>query len=221
MYIYDILDGALIRCATNFRPTSLQESVIYSFFSMKQSHDLPRRCIIAHTTATKQAKTLLPSGAHHRKPCTRAHSRTENTFLTALLEELPRGACSSRSPWPCQSLAPFPRNLTAYLKSFLRDMFFSLSLAMTLPTAISKSSCVTCTRRSRSAYMPASVQTALISAPLAPGSFSAIFERSMPRIKFIFREWIFKMSARAPSLGLGNSILRSIRPGLHISQQGH
>lgn len=44
----------------------------------------------------------------------------------------------------------------------------------TLAVAISKSSCVTCTRRSRSANMPASVQHAFISAPDAPGILSAI-----------------------------------------------
>ena len=46
-----------------------------------------------------------------------------------------------------------------------------------------------------------------------PGILSAIFRRSMPRIRFIFREWIFRMSNREDSLGLGNSILRSMRPG--------
>lgn len=50
------------------------------------------------------------------------------------------------------------------------------------------------------------------SAPLAPGIASAIFRIFIPRIKFIFREWIFKMSARAFSSGAGNSILRSILP---------
>ena len=43
--------------------------------------------------------------------------------------------------------------------------------------------CVTCTRRSRSANMPASVHTALSSAPLLPVICSAIFFRSMPRCK--------------------------------------
>mmetsp|Transcript_65222 Transcript_65222/g.149376 ORF Transcript_65222/g.149376 Transcript_65222/m.149376 type:complete len:225 (-) Transcript_65222:569-1243(-) len=92
-------------------------------------------------------------------------------------------------------------------------MFLSASLLMILDTVMSKSSWVTWTRRSRSANIPASVHTALISAPDAPGSCSAILARSMPRIKFILREWIFRMSARAISLGLGNSILRSMRPG--------
>mmetsp|Transcript_64602 Transcript_64602/g.104479 ORF Transcript_64602/g.104479 Transcript_64602/m.104479 type:complete len:245 (-) Transcript_64602:711-1445(-) len=104
-------------------------------------------------------------------------------------------------------------NLQNYLNSFRSDMFLSLSLLITLATAISKSSCVTCTRRSRSAYMPDSVHTALISAPEAPGSFSAIFAKSIPLIKFILREWILRMSARAASFGFGNSIFLSIRPG--------
>ena len=45
------------------------------------------------------------------------------------------------------------------------EMFFSESFCITLATAISKSSWVTCTRLSRSANIPASVHTALLSAP--------------------------------------------------------
>merc|ERR1711879_798264 len=100
-----------------------------------------------------------------------------------------------------------------YLKSLEMDILRSESFFMTLETAISKSSCVTCTRRSLSAYIPASVHTALISAPEAPGMVSAIFLRLMPRVRFILREWILRISRRAFSLGLGNSIFRSIRPG--------
>lgn len=37
----------------------------------------------------------------------------------------------------------------------------------------------------------------LTSAPDAPGMSSAIFLRLMPRVRFIFLEWIFKMSRRA------------------------
>ena len=44
---------------------------------------------------------------------------------------------------------------------------------LTFAQAISKSSWVTCTRRSRKANMPASVQAAFISAPDAPGILSA------------------------------------------------
>lgn len=47
-----------------------------------------------------------------------------------------------------------------YFHNFLIDIFLSESLVITLPTAISKSSCVTCMRRSRNANIPASVQTA-------------------------------------------------------------
>mmetsp|Transcript_33176 Transcript_33176/g.93948 ORF Transcript_33176/g.93948 Transcript_33176/m.93948 type:complete len:206 (+) Transcript_33176:207-824(+) len=100
-----------------------------------------------------------------------------------------------------------------HFHSFLRLMFLSVSFFITFATAISKSSWVTCTRRSRRAYMPASVQHAFSSAPEEPDILSAIFVKSMPRMRFILREWIFKMSTRLPSLGFGNSILRSIRPG--------
>ena len=47
-----------------------------------------------------------------------------------------------------------------HFQSLRRDMFFSVSFFITLATAISKSSCVTCTLLSRRANMPASVQTA-------------------------------------------------------------
>lgn len=99
---------------------------------------------------------------------------------------------------------------------------FAMREVLTLATAISKSSCVTCTRLSLSAYMPASVHTpckgqrchpphptlpaplpwqcpqlTFTSAPDAPGISSAIFRRLMPRVRFIFREWILRMSRRA------------------------
>mmetsp|Transcript_7607 Transcript_7607/g.21620 ORF Transcript_7607/g.21620 Transcript_7607/m.21620 type:complete len:346 (-) Transcript_7607:39-1076(-) len=61
--------------------------------------------------------------------------------------------------------------------------------------------------------MPASVQAAFISAPEAPDILSATRLRSMPRMRFILREWILRMSWRLCSLGLGNSIFRSMRPG--------
>lgn len=102
----------------------------------------------------------------------------------------------------------------------------SETLAQTFATAISKSSWVTWTRLSRRAYIPASVHTpwethetfqvsacvhkmmyvwrmnqilTLTSAPEAPGISSAIFLRLMPRVRFIFLEWIFRMSKRACS----------------------
>eukprot|EP01033_Poteriospumella_lacustris_P007080 gene7080-gene7788 len=68
-------------------------------------------------------------------------------------------------------------------------------------------------RRSRRANMPASVQTALHSAPDELLIFSATFTKSMPRSKFMRRLWMDKISARDCDVGLGNSILRSIRPG--------
>ena len=53
----------------------------------------------------------------------------------------------------------------------------------------------------------------LHSAPEALGIFSAMTLRSMPRRRFIFREWMPMMSMRDVRVGCGNSILRSIRPG--------
>mmetsp|Transcript_3192 Transcript_3192/g.9950 ORF Transcript_3192/g.9950 Transcript_3192/m.9950 type:complete len:221 (-) Transcript_3192:458-1120(-) len=61
--------------------------------------------------------------------------------------------------------------------------------------------------------MPASVQTDLVSAPEASFICAAILRRSMPRVRFMRREWMRRMSRRASSFGLGNSILRSMRPG--------
>lgn len=95
------------------------------------------------------------------------------------------------------------------------------------------------------------MKNTLSSAPDAPFIFSAIFFKSIPRIKFILLEWIFKISRRdcikkkiifrnicyvcrrciffpstnisrgnmktkmqTSSLGFGNSIFLSIRPGL-------
>mmetsp|Transcript_6564 Transcript_6564/g.12634 ORF Transcript_6564/g.12634 Transcript_6564/m.12634 type:complete len:211 (+) Transcript_6564:130-762(+) len=92
-------------------------------------------------------------------------------------------------------------------------MLVSASFFMTLLHAISKSSCVTWTLLSLSANMPASVQTALHSAPEALGIFSATRRRSMPRRRFILREWMPMMCTRLSRLGLGNSIFRSMRPG--------
>mmetsp|Transcript_54302 Transcript_54302/g.122781 ORF Transcript_54302/g.122781 Transcript_54302/m.122781 type:complete len:214 (-) Transcript_54302:671-1312(-) len=95
----------------------------------------------------------------------------------------------------------------------MRLMFLSESFFITFETAIWKSSSVTCCRRSRNANIPASVHTALLSAPLAPFICPAIFRRLIPLIRFILREWIFRISSLASSFGLGNSTLRSIRPG--------
>ena len=84
---------------------------------------------------------------------------------------------------------------------------------MTLATAISKSYWVTWIRLSLSANMPAYVHTAFVSAPEAPVIFYAIFLRSIPLIRFIFLEWILRISTLDSTVGLGNSIFRSIRPG--------
>mmetsp|Transcript_50681 Transcript_50681/g.130588 ORF Transcript_50681/g.130588 Transcript_50681/m.130588 type:complete len:217 (-) Transcript_50681:642-1292(-) len=97
--------------------------------------------------------------------------------------------------------------------SCIRLMFLSESFFMTFETAIWKSSSVTCCRRSRSANMPASVQTALLSAPLAPFICVETLRRLMPRMRFIRLEWIFRISSLASSPGFGNSTLRSMRPG--------
>mmetsp|Transcript_10281 Transcript_10281/g.21137 ORF Transcript_10281/g.21137 Transcript_10281/m.21137 type:complete len:209 (+) Transcript_10281:97-723(+) len=92
-------------------------------------------------------------------------------------------------------------------------MFVSASFFMTLLTAISKSSCVTCILLSRRANIPASVHTALHSAPLALGIFSPMTLRLMPLRRFILRLWMVMIWTLESRLGLGNSILRSMRPG--------
>ena len=89
-------------------------------------------------------------------------------------------------------------NKQFYFHNLRTDVFASLSFFVTLITAISKSSCVTCIRFSRIANIPASVQTAYISiyitfyhtlhsAPLASVNIEAIFFKSIPLIKFILR----------------------------------
>ena len=87
-----------------------------------------------------------------------------------------------------------------YFHNLRTEVLASPSLFVTLATAISKSSCVTCIRFSRMANIPASVQTAycqfrsisltLHSAPLASVREAAILRRSIPRIRFIFLLWI-------------------------------
>lgn len=79
---------------------------------------------------------------------------------------------SPSSPYT-PTLPPFLPSLI-YFQSLRMDMLESLSFFITFATAISKSSCVTCILRSRKANMPASVHTALHSAPEAFGIFSAI-----------------------------------------------
>ena len=143
-----------------------------------------------------------------------------------------------------------------YLKSFLMLMFFSVSFCMIFATAISKSSCVTCTRLSRRAYMPEILNwrehrdkilfwSGCVSTSWSKTCFSASslhFSARAPShllrdlsqvnssgeklrfevqsecscenapavesnlVKFIFLEWILRMSRRASSFGGGNSI---------------
>mmetsp|Transcript_15463 Transcript_15463/g.58590 ORF Transcript_15463/g.58590 Transcript_15463/m.58590 type:complete len:352 (+) Transcript_15463:3276-4331(+) len=119
---------------------------------------------------------------------------------------------AGRRPLGGMSLSPSGSGATQR-NSCMADTFLSLSLRNTLPTAISKSSCVTWMRRSRSANMPASVQTPLHSAPVAFSIMRATLRRSMPRMRFILRLWILRMCSRLSSFGAGNSTLRSIRPG--------
>ena len=76
-----------------------------------------------------------------------------------------------------------------------------------------KSSCVTCIRRSLSASRPASVHSALMSAP--ESSSFAMTNSSMltSSERFIRDVWIPKMCLFVLTSGSGNSILRSMRPG--------
>lgn len=103
---------------------------------------------------------------------------------------------------PALRLTPFVLRLSllTYFHSFPMLTSLSSCLFRTLAVARSKSSCVTCTRRSRRAYMPASVHTPFSSAPEQPFIFSAILVRLIPRVRFMLRLWIRRMSARASTL---------------------
>mmetsp|Transcript_22191 Transcript_22191/g.39971 ORF Transcript_22191/g.39971 Transcript_22191/m.39971 type:complete len:202 (+) Transcript_22191:221-826(+) len=68
-------------------------------------------------------------------------------------------------------------------------------------------------RRSRSASMPASVQIALMSAPLRSSLATTNSSRLTSSESVIFPVWIWKILRFVFSSGRGNSILRSIRPG--------
>lgn len=163
--------------------------------------------------------------------------RWQFTLLTSRMDLRVRGLTTWTAGHKSMCIARSKYRGSKYLNhfhNFFKDMFLSVSFFITFATAISKSSCVTCTRRSRRANIPASVQTAchktlvinkckdvcllgtgigawfwlqaehegvgsestLSSAPDAPPIFSAIFFRSIPRIKFIFLEWILRMSSR-------------------------
>lgn len=84
-------------------------------------------------------------------------------------------------------------NIVYHFQALLMARLLSISFFITLATAISKSSWVTWILLYLNANMPASVQTAFVSAPEAPTIFSPIFLKSIPLIKFIFLEWIFKI----------------------------
>lgn len=103
---------------------------------------------------------------------------------------------------------------TDHFQALLMAKLLSMSFFITFATDISKSSCVTWILLSLKANIPASVHTAFDSAPDAPFICSAIFFKSIPLIKFIFLEWIFKISSLDSMFGLGNSIFLSILPGL-------
>ena len=108
---------------------------------------------------------------HTRQYCTRVHhALTEGQRLTDSYRRygillLLLAVDSPPSNFDRRRLAP----PGTHFQSLRKDMFFSLSFFITLATAISKSLWVTCTRRSRSANMPASVHTDLISAPVLLG----------------------------------------------------
>lgn len=93
-----------------------------------------------------------------------------------------------------------PFQLLPHFQSLPKLISLSSCLLSTFAVARSKSSCVTCTLLSRSAYIPASVQTPFNSAPEQPFIFSAIFVRLMPRVRFMLRLWMRRMSARASTL---------------------
>ena len=68
---------------------------------------------------------------------------------------------------------------------------------------------------SHKANIPASEQTALASAPEHSLIYQAILSKSIPFFRFIFFEWIFKISTQALKGGFGSSIFLSILPGLN------
>mmetsp|Transcript_20111 Transcript_20111/g.52208 ORF Transcript_20111/g.52208 Transcript_20111/m.52208 type:complete len:201 (+) Transcript_20111:198-800(+) len=63
------------------------------------------------------------------------------------------------------------------------------------------------------AYIPASVQTDLMSAPVVLGHSRASNSKRMSRSVLMERAWILKMCARPSRSGGPNSTLRSSRPG--------
>mmetsp|Transcript_35023 Transcript_35023/g.77935 ORF Transcript_35023/g.77935 Transcript_35023/m.77935 type:complete len:377 (-) Transcript_35023:315-1445(-) len=86
---------------------------------------------------------------------------------------------------------------------------------MTLFTASRKSFSVTVFRRARMAYMPASVHTLRMSAPVELGHRRASSSKRMSRSQFMVRVWIWKICVLLSRSGSPNSTLRSRRPGLN------
>mmetsp|Transcript_383 Transcript_383/g.989 ORF Transcript_383/g.989 Transcript_383/m.989 type:complete len:216 (-) Transcript_383:337-984(-) len=84
---------------------------------------------------------------------------------------------------------------------------------MTFCTASRKSFSVTVLRRARMAYMPASVHTERMSAPVELGQRRARSSNRMSRSQFMVRLWIWKIWVRDSRSGSPNSTLRSRRPG--------
>mmetsp|Transcript_70715 Transcript_70715/g.153572 ORF Transcript_70715/g.153572 Transcript_70715/m.153572 type:complete len:208 (+) Transcript_70715:112-735(+) len=108
--------------------------------------------------------------------------------------------------WPGPQVRPNPhRYIPSGMLPFFLYRAFSLAFLMSV--------CVTFMRRSRSASMPASVQMALISAPLRSSFAMTNSSKLMSSDKVIFDVWIWKMRRLVFSSGSGNSIFLSMRPG--------
>ena len=97
-------------------------------------------------------------------------------------------------------------------------MYFGVALnfwypLITLLTASKKSFSVTTFRRARIAYIPASVHTDRMSAPVLLGHSRASSSKRMSFSQLIVRVWIWKICARLSRSGGENSTFRSRRPG--------
>lgn len=116
------------------------------------------------------------------------------------------------------ALSPFPGTHLghSHLKVLLRDVH------PPLPQCIHPCLCAHTLRRQErnisqcppcQPQCPQSPQLTFTSAPEAPGISSAIFRRLMPRVRFIFREWILRMSRRAWGRGTGRVGAQQWLPG--------
>mmetsp|Transcript_5107 Transcript_5107/g.17935 ORF Transcript_5107/g.17935 Transcript_5107/m.17935 type:complete len:216 (+) Transcript_5107:68-715(+) len=90
----------------------------------------------------------------------------------------------------------------------------SFFLYRTFSLAFLKSACVTFILRSLSARSPASVHTALMSAPESSSLAMTNSSRFTSSDRVILPVWIWKILLLVFASGKGNSILRSILPGL-------